>query len=182
MSIADQIQALVRGGRLHHIEPVDPSLEVKRVMVVSNDIQTLLDGPWSSDWLERRAGSLRADLEMFVRGQVLSVSVTPYKHVRAYMGLLDPPEKGFWEIRSRDPNPSLRVFGHFADVNLFVALVWHPRSVEVDGRAPLGGARELSWEFAKLECEEAWQDLFPNHRPRIREKVSDLISEDAILV
>lgn len=83
MSIADQIQALVSGGRLHYIEPVDSSLEVKRVMVVSNDVQTLLDGPWSSDWLERRAGSLRADLEMFVRGQVLSVSMTPYKHKKA---------------------------------------------------------------------------------------------------
>ena len=151
-------------------------------MVVSSKIQALLDGPWSCDWLERRAGGLRADLEMFVRGQVLSVSMTPYKHKKAYMGLLDPPERGFWDIRSRDPNPALRVFGHFADVNLFVALVWHPRSVEVDGRPPLGSAQDLSWEFAKLECEEAWRDLFPNHAPRIREKISDLISEDAILV
>ena len=181
MSITDQISSLVSEGRLHLIEPLDISLEVKRTIVVSDEIQELIDGPWSTRSLGRRANRLRADLESFVIGQVVPISMTPYQHKSAYMGLLDPPNRGFWDIRSRDPNPGLRIFGHFADVNLFVALVWHPRSVEVDGRSPLGSARELNWEFAKLECEEAWQDLFPNHRPRIKEKISDLISEGAIL-
>ena len=182
MSIADRVTSLVSDGRLHLVEPLDASLEVKRVMVVSDDIQNMLDGPWSTSGLERRAGRLRADLEMFVRGQFLTVSMTPYQHKTAYMGLLEPPKRGFWDIRSRDPKPGLRVLGHFADVDLFVALVWHPRSVEVDGRSPLRNAQGLNWEFAKIQCEEMWQEMFPNHRPRIREKISDFISEDAILV
>ena len=95
-------------------------------MVVSDEVQELLDGPWSTGGLARRANRLRADLEMFVRGQVLGISMTPYRHKSAYMGLLDPPERGFWDIRSRDPKPALRVLGHFADVDLFVALVWQP--------------------------------------------------------
>lgn len=182
MSIAAHISSLVSDGRLHLIEPLDASLEVKRTMVVSDEVQELMAGPWSTLSLERRANRLRADLESFVMGQVVPVSMTPYQHKAAYMGLLDPPERGFWDIRSRDPNPGLRVFGQFADVDLFVALVWHPRSIQIDDKPPLGSARGLNWELAKLQCEEAWQDLFPSHRPRIREKISDLISQDAILV
>lgn len=182
MSISAQVQALVRAKRLHYVEPRDASLEVRRVMVVSDEVQKLLDRPWSTDGLARRANRLRADLEMFVRGQVVAVSMTPYRHKTAYMGILDPLERGFWDIRSRDPQPGLRVLGHFADVDLFVALIWHPRSVEVDGRPALGNARGLNWEIAKLQCEEMWQELFPSHRPRTGERISDLISEDTILV
>ena len=108
--------------------------------------------------------------------------MTPYRHKSAYMGLLDPPGRGFWDIRSRDPKPALRILGHFADVDLFVALVWHPRSVEVDGKPPLGEARGLNWEIAKLQCEEAWKELFPNHLPKTGEKIGDLIAENTFLV
>lgn len=182
MSITVQVQSLVNAKRLHYVEPLDASLEVKRVMVVSDEVQKLLDGPWSTGSLARRANRLRADLEMFVRGQVLGISMTPYKHKSAYMGLLDPPERGFWDIRSRDPQPGLRVLGHFAEVDLFVAMIWHPRSVDVDGRTPLGTSRGLNWEIAKLQCEDAWKDLFPNHLPKTGEKIGDFISENTLLV
>ena len=54
------------------------------------------------------------------------------------MGLLAPREDAFWDIRSRDPRPGLRVIGHFAETDVFVALVWRPRSVVFEGRLPLG--------------------------------------------
>lgn len=151
-------------------------------MVVSSEIRELLEGPWSNDTIQRRAYRLRADLEAFVIGQIISVSMTPYQHGTAYMGLLDPPERGFWDIRSRDPNPGLRVLGHFAETDLFVSLVWHPRSVEFDGRPPLGDVKELNWEHAKLQCEETWRDLFPEHTGKIGDTIDDLISEDKFLV
>lgn len=182
MSIINRIEELVRDGRLSHIEPLDHSLAVERNMVVSVEIRELIEGPWTSDTLERRAYRLRADLEAFAVGHVLGISMTPYQHKAAYMGLLDPPERGIWDIRSRDPKPGLRVFGHFAAVDLFVALVWHPRSLEIEGRLPLGGSQGLNWEIAKLQCEETWNDLFPNHSPRIGERISDFISENTVLV
>ena len=150
-------------------------------MVVTEDIQHLIDGPWKSQTLERRANRLRADLEMFVEGKHLTVSMTPYEHKTAYMGLLDPPKGGFWDIRSRDPRPSLRVFGHFAYVDWFVALAWRPRFVRIDGRDPLGDRKDIEWEFAKLECEEVWGKLFPNSKPRTGGQISDFISERAVL-
>ncbi|MCY4394914.1 MAG: hypothetical protein OXC10_07255 [Rhodospirillaceae bacterium] len=182
MSIINRIEDLVRDGRLSHIEPLDHSLAVKRNLLVSVGIRELIEGPWQSKTVERRAYRLRADLEAFAVGHVLGVSMTPYQHNNAYMGLLNPPERGFWDIRSRDPNPGLRVFGHFAAVDLFVALVWHPRSLEVDGRLPLGDNRGLNWEIAKLQCEEAWNSLFPNDLPKIGEKIGEFISENRILV
>lgn len=182
MSIVSRVRSLVGEGRLFQIEPLDSSLEVRRVMVVSGEIQELLNGPWSNDALQRRANRLRADLEAFVIGQIISVSMTPYKAGKAYMGLLDPPERGFWDIRSRDPNPGLRVLGHFAETDLFVSLVWHPRSVEFAGRPPLGDTKEPNWELAKLQCEEQWQDLFPGHTAKIGDTIDDLISEDKFLV
>ena len=182
MSIADHVQAQVCEGCLFHIEPLDPSSALKRVMVVSDEIWRLIDGPWSNKFLERRGNRLRADLEAFVKGDNLSISMTPYEHRVAYMGLLAPPERGYWDIRSRDPQPGLRVLGHFAKIDLFVALVWYPRSVEVDGRLPLKSSRGLNWEVAKLQCEEAWQKLFPSHMPQVREEISDLVSENTFLV
>lgn len=85
MSITVQIGSLVSDGRLHLIEPLDVSLEIKRTMVVSDEIQSLLDGPWSTLSLERRANRLRADLETFVIGQIVPVSMTPHQHKTAYL-------------------------------------------------------------------------------------------------
>ena len=182
MSISAQINALVTEGRLHHIEPLDPSLAIERVMVVTDDIRALLEGPWSSDSLERRAYRLRADLEHFVRGQTIALSMTPHQHKTAYMGLLAPPEGGFWDIRSRDPQPGLRVLGHFAETNLFVAMTWHPRSVVLDGHPPLGGRHDLNWELAKLQCEDMWKALLPGHQPKTGAEIGDFISDNRFLV
>ncbi len=182
MSIIDRVQQLVNDGRLSLVAPLDPGSEVRRIMAVSEDIQRILDGPWPDSSMERRAYRLRADLEAFVAGNVLAVSRTPYEHRSAYMGLLDPPEAGFWDIRSRDPKPGLRILGHFACADLFVALLWRPRSVPSGDRPPLGDARDLNWEMAKLQCEEAWKRLFPHHIPMTGGNLDDLISERKFLV
>lgn len=182
MSIINRVRQLVSEDRLSLVVPLDPGSEVKRIMAVSEDIRGILDGPWPDLSMERRAYRLRADLEAFVSGHVLAVSRTPYEHRSAYMGLLDPPAAGFWDIRSRDPKPGLRVMGHFACVDLFVALVWRPRSVPFGGRSPLGDVQDLNWEMAKLQCEEAWKQLFPQHVPRTGGNIDDLISESKFLV
>lgn len=151
-------------------------------MVVSDEVRQLIDGPWPSDAMERRAYRLRADLESFVRGQVVALSLTPYAHKSAYMGLLAPTRDAFWDIRSRDPKPGLRVIGHFAEPDVFVALVWRPRSVVFEGRLPLGDVEGPNWDAAKSECREQWKALFPNHTPLIGETIGDYISENGLLV
>ena len=98
------------------------------------------------------------------------------------MGLLAPRKDGFWDIRSRDPKPSLRVIGHFAETDVFVALVWRPRSVVFEGRVHLGEVQGPNWDAAKSQCREQWNALFPNHTPLTGENIGDYISENGLLV
>lgn len=83
------------------------------------------------------------------------------------MARLDKPVDEVWDIRSIDPSPALRVFGRFADRDLFVALIWSPRSVEVPAsqRLPLGPRNSVEWRNAIVECKAEWNKLFPSYSP-----------------
>ena len=106
--------------------------------------------------MERRAGRLRADLERFIKGQQIGLCLIPYQAATAYMGRLDRPKDEVWDIRSVDPSPGLRVFGRFAEVGLFIALLWAPRSKDLHWaeRKVLGKGTSLQWQFAILECQK----------------------------
>lgn len=181
MSIHNEIDRLIGKGELFSIDLFlgDP---VARMMVVSTEVQELLDGPWESVTMERRCGRLEADLQAFVKGDFIPISLTPYEHKTAYMGRLDRPEDEVWDIRSRDPNPGLRVFGRFGDIDLFIALNWAPRSVEWGSQPPLGNTSTMNWDFAILECQERWRGLFSGYEPVHGESIHDYVSSNVILV
>ncbi len=180
MSIRIEIARAVGDGRLFNIKPEILSDPVERTMVVSPEIQGLLAGPWENTTMERRCGRLRADLEAFVKGDIVNLALVPYQHRAAYMGRLDRPKDEVWDIRSRDPNPGLRLFGRFAEIDVFVALNWCPRSVEWAGEAPLGDTATLNWDFAILECQERWNALFPGHDPVHAEQADEYVSSNVI--
>jgi len=182
MSIHGAINGHIAAGTLHQIKPVVGSDPIDRTIIVANDIHSLLVGPWENETMERRANRLRADLETFVTGQIISVSMTPFEHKTAYMGLLDKPEHGVWDIRSRDPKPGLRVFGCFVETDVFIGFVWRPRSVRWRGRQPLGDRNDLTWELEKLECEDRWHKLFTGYTPQTGGDLRDFISHNAFLV
>jgi hypothetical protein len=181
MSIHTEIDHLIGKGKLFSIEPFlgDP---VARMMVISPEIQGLLDGPWESETMERRCGRLEADLQAFVKGDNIALSLTPYEHKTAYLGRLDRPKDEVWDIRSRDPSPGLRVFGRFGDIDLFVALSWAPRSVGWGSQSALGDVSTMNWDFAILECQERWNDLLPGHKPIHGEGIHDYVSSNVFLV
>jgi hypothetical protein len=59
---------------------------------------------------------------------VVSFGWEPYKKKRtAYMARLERVSDGIVEIRSFDPSPSLRLFGGFAEQDVFVGLTWEWR-------------------------------------------------------
>lgn len=182
ISIRDEINIHVAANRLFEITPPIPGDPIERTMLVSAGIYSLLQGPWENRSIGRRAGRLRADLEVFVKGQVITVSLTPYQHKTAFMGLLDRPEDEVWDIRSRDPNPGLRLFGRFAEIEVFIALNWRPRSVKWLNQKPLGNSRSIDWHLEILECQQAWSKLFPNHTPISGVQIDDYISERAISI
>lgn len=127
---------------------------------------------------------LRADLESFVRGDRVSVCLNPYAAKHALFGRLDPPTGEVWDVRSRDPNPGLRVIGRFAEADLFVAFTCWPRSVAVPwlDRPQLGDGDSEQWDFAINEAKAEWRKLFHPYMPHGTggDDVHDYISDNVI--
>lgn len=183
MSIRDEIDARIKEGRLFPLEPSVPGDPVERCMVISKEIKGLLDGPWENAEHEDRCGHLRGDLEAFVVGDVLAMCLEPYEAKTAYMARLDSPADEVWDVRSRDPDPGLRVFGRFAAKDLFVALTWSPRSVPLwwSLRLPLGDRKSRQWRNQIVQCKTEWTNLFGTYQPVSGADVHDYAS-NAFLV
>ncbi len=167
MSIQAEIHNRLQEKRLFHLERALPSDPVERAMFVSPEILELVVGPWDSPDMQGRCGRLRADLESFIGGDTLTICLRPFEAGAAYMGLLEPPSDGIFDIRSRDPNPALRVLGGFAMQDVFVALAWAPRSKPLSwsNRQPLGDRNSREWRDVVLECKTAWKNLFGSYQP-----------------
>lgn len=131
-----------------------------RSMYLSEEVNSLVTGPWPSEEWEERCGYLRADLDRFVQGALIPVAERPFsggKH--SYMRQLFRWREEVWEIRSRDPRPGLRILGRFADTDIFIALsYWH--------RADLGGPEDRKWRDAIVDCKTKWRNLFPTYEPK----------------
>ena len=57
-------------------------------MVVSPDVWQLLTGPWSDRSTERRGNKLRADLEAFVKGDFITLSLEIREEIKQILELL----------------------------------------------------------------------------------------------
>lgn len=182
MSIDDEFQRGIEAGEVSYLELSLPSDPVARVMLVHRDFRNVLDGPWADTRAERRFGRLRADLERFVIGGAITMSLHPREHRTAYMGLLEPPRRGIFDIRSRDPKPGIRVFGGFPRKDVFAAMHYEFRSKAPDWSAkePIAG-NEHRWQWAIHECETRWKKVF-SQPPLTGAQPSDFITTDAIAV
>src|SRR4051812_40363654 len=124
MSIRDEIKARISEGRLMHLPPLIPSAPADRTMFVSHDVAAAVLGPWHDRRTATRFAQLRAQLDAFTEGRLISVALNPYdKDKKAYLALVDPISDGVWDIRSIDPSPSIRVLGCFAETDIFVSLI-----------------------------------------------------------
>ena len=158
MSISHEIISRVQEGRLIELRPALPGSAVVRRIYASLEINDLVMGPWNDNDWEIRCNQLRADLDRFIMGGVMPVTAGKYNDGKSLLKQLIPPEDEIWEIRSRDPEPSLRVFGSFAVKDTFVALTWAKR-------ADLGGPTSRGWRDAQVHCGVDWRNLFPAYDP-----------------
>lgn len=179
MSIRKYIRAWERDGTLVSLRPQLASDRHLRTLLLSKDVAALLSGPWENEAFEARCGALRANLEVFVRGDFIELCTQPFKHRTSYMGLLDKKEYGVWDIRSQSPSPGLRVFGGFAETDCFVALTWRPRSRAFGGRDPLADRHSGEWDREIQAVRKQWKRLFRSIRPHTGEACHELVSENA---
>lgn len=151
--------------------PRMPNAPHPRVLYAAPTLHEAMEGPWSDEAVEYRMGKLRADLDHFSTGRLITVSSGSEKH--AYMKLLDDADEEVWEIRSRDPKPSLRVFGRFADTDVFVATHFHDR-------VSLGEPGSRAWRDEFVRCKAEWRKLFPTYEPKRGLSINDYISENVV--
>lgn len=172
MLIREFILQAVRDHRLTVFRPRYADGEPARSLLVSDEVARLIDGPWDAETEARRAGRLRADLEHFVNGGVISVSMTPRRAGSAFMARLEPLGSQLWDVRSRDPSPAIRVVGAFSETDVFVALVWAFRSSLKSNQ---------DWQQLIQQCQGSWRALFSTLLPHGGDDVRDYISRDAFL-
>lgn len=149
MSIDILIEDGVARGRLFRLLPYEPSTPIVRLVCLSDAVWPYV----MSNAL--RAGRLHAELDSFIGGDQVTISLNPRGAKRgaknAFIGMLEPSSDGFLDIRSRDPRPALRVLGGFARRDYFIGLVLRERRLM---------ETEQHWEEALTECKRSWWHLF----------------------
>jgi hypothetical protein len=154
-------------------------------MLVSEPIAKLVYGPWDTAEWALRCGFLRGDLDKFLQGERLTVAQRPYHGKSSYMLRLEPELEEVWEIRCRD-KPGIRLFGHFADKDFFVGLIWEFRDDLKEPHEIIERKRPLEpddfpdlWRAARIQCRTEWNNLFrpnePHHGPQLHDYLSNAI-------
>jgi hypothetical protein len=167
MSIRDEINARIKEGRLFRLEPENQKDEKRRTVLISEEINRMVSGPWPDGPMGLRCARLRADLENIVTAELITVCWDPFKARNEQIGRLHRVEDEVWDLRSQKPKPGLRAFFRFAEKDVFVVLTVAPRSVPVSwlSRLPLLRRESREWRNAIIECRTEWKKLFPAYEP-----------------
>ena len=156
MSIRQEIWNRVTEGRIRQLSkhvPTDPSLRSVYLTRKLHD-QVFMDR-WDIKDIERFA-YLEADLEHFVISKTLKST---------YLYGLSPVLEGIWEIRSRRPRPSIRVFCMFAAKDTLVC-------THLALRKDLGEDFQAEIRMAKA----IWRQLFNPYNPLCSNNVNELFT------
>lgn len=174
MSIQDEIEARMDEGRLVRIDPLLPDVH-PRVLFARRELHDeIMEGAASADGSRAyRVGQLRSDFDLFSAGDMVTVGYG--KEATCFLKCLDPRQDEVWELRSRDPKPSVRVFGRFAMTNVLIAthMAW---------REDLKGWRSIEWAQEIRNCKTYWRQMFNTYPPHSGASINDYISTNVIEV
>jgi hypothetical protein len=167
MSIRLMIKEWVNSGELIFLTPLLDFIPIRREIFVSKEILEALDGPWASRTDEKNAGRARALLDRFTEGAKISVRLPPSRDVTAQLALLEGAKDQVWEFRCCESTPQIRIFGHFADKDLFVAFFLVNRN-DIPTYADFHPLKE--------ECKRRWRKYFPTYPTRVGSEADDYVS------
>jgi hypothetical protein len=160
MSILAHISGLKAARRLFPVLSYAPGAATRRALLVDEELQKLLLGPWDTTEDEVRFMALRAYLDVYAEGRL----ITP-----GYLFQLSDRRDEIWEIKAPRPNPGLRVFCRFAKKDVFVAL-------HHEARDTLRGWQSRLWRDAKEICKSEWRTLFLTWEPLRGATIHDYVS------
>jgi len=129
-------------------------------MYLTEDLFNVIRDPTVGEERSLRYAELEATLADFVTSRTLSPE---------YIKLLQPPTDCVWEVRCVMPDPSIRVFGFFAERDSFIATNHELRPV-------LAEFDSEEWQFAKARAKSIWNRLFSPLLPRAETEAKLLIT------
>lgn len=175
MSIRSSLQSHAgSAGLLTHLQPLLGG-PVVRELYVYRDVMQAISGPWRDDDDRVACSFLRRELDRFVEGQVVSLALQPFrKRADAAVAILHPPQERVFDFRVREPYPGVRVFGCFADRDLFVATNWERRDLLPSVTPPNDDADE--WKMERQICLTRSRQVASPYDPYEGNTVNDYIS------
>ena len=144
MLILDAIKAARQAGKLFPAPRIVNWSGEPRVFLMCKSLFESIDrGKKSETEKDRKPwAALEAAMGYFVEGGLITDDLVKQ---------LLPEKYEHWELRSRKPKPSLRVFGRFALPDVFIG-------THVKLRTELGGMWSSQFENEKLVCEDHWKE------------------------
>lgn len=171
MSIITHLQWHAFRGDLVEVVPTLPA-PTRRRLYAAPEVAKAVDGPWANDEQASRCGLLRREFDRFVEGRIISLALDPFDKARdAYMAIVAPERDLVFDIRVRAPDDGIRVFGHFAEKDVFVALSWNFREALPERR---------DWRDERELCKAKWRNLCHQYTPHGGASVHDYISDKVV--
>lgn len=174
-----EIAERIKSRDLRLLPPMKVGMPISpvRVLLLTKAMwQMLVDGPWPDETHKTRLGAiLRADLEDFISGKTLLVSMGGRDLVIEDMKRLQEVHE-VWEFKSKAKR-GVRVFGRFAGHDVFVATNWQWRD-------QLSSYGSDEWALEINKCTDTWNSLFSKHAPHTGVDIHAYLSnaEDANLL
>lgn len=163
MSIRSEIKAGIQDGRLVILRSTNRYESARRVLIMPSELVKGITNA-SSGLTAKRYIALCADLDRYIEGRFID---------DAYMKPLSPRlAEEVWEIKSRRPEPSLRLLGRFAEKDVFVAFV-------CEERGPLGEKGSEEWKRVIRRTKAKWRTMFQSYTPHSGEHLHDYLSNAA---
>jgi len=141
-----------------------------RDVYVTQEVHGFLEPEWGDAIEERKAGELRGDFDNFTAGRRLLVTLRR-RPGREDLKRLEKAREEIWELKSKAP-PEIRVFGRFADRDVFIALTFAWRDhIQSDG----------DFDYYKSVAKRQWRLLFPSHEPFTGVRADDYVSNATVV-
>jgi hypothetical protein len=163
MLIRERIKVHRLSGRLIPVKPRTAWSGEPRCFLLEKDLHATIVANRSLPEKFDRWAKLEADMSHFVEGGYINWGL---------MKWLDPQKQEVWELKSVRPKPSIRVFGRFAEPNVFVG-------TNLQFRTDL--KEKWSKEFWEeiFKCGEIWKSLFDDEGPFKGKLYTDYITVNA---
>lgn len=161
MSIAELILSRCAEGKLQRLNPSRLSDAKRRALYLTPQLASeVFSEPDDEEKLDDLA-FLEQEMHRFTSAKNIE---------ECYFKMLAPKSKRVWELKATDGEDiHLRVFGVFAEKDVFVAMSYAYR-------ADLGDKDSYEWKRQISYTRKMWDHLFPGHSPKGIETIQSLVT------